>query len=157
MSSPTSALHNRLARLTDESASGVPSRTRVVRGTKGRARATELHDHLSLLLAGASPDALATVTPRAAGYGSRVILRDLDTGAVSTHTLMAGEAMDLEAGHISVDAPLGLALRGRREGDTVEVEAPRGLARFGILEVRTLEALLHEYETALEVALRSTA
>jgi transcription elongation factor GreA len=65
------------------------------------------------------------------GVGSMVAIEDEN-----------GERMDLEissvggGGTISPDSPLGRALVGHREGDTVEVEAPSGSWTARILSIR---------------------
>ena len=65
------------------------------------------------------------------GIGSRVEIED-DTG----------ERMEIEissvggAGTISPDSPLGRALVGRREGDSVDVDAPSGTWTAQILSIR---------------------
>jgi transcription elongation factor GreB len=42
----------------------------------------------------------------------------------------------VNAGLISVDAPLGRALLGKREGDAVVVQRPVGTAELTVLEIR---------------------
>jgi transcription elongation factor GreA len=57
--------------------------------------------------------------------GSRALVRD-DDGSVDAYTLVAPGEADPRAGSISPDSPLGGALLGRREGETIEVSAPAG-------------------------------
>lgn len=74
--------------------------------------------------------------------GSRVRLRDLDTGTSGEYTLvMPGEA-NIRQGKISVLAPVGTALLGQTEGDTVEWVVPVGKKRFQI------EAVVFQPEAA---------
>jgi transcription elongation factor GreA len=53
-----------------------------------------------------------------------------------------GDQMEIEisavggAGTVSPDSPLGLALLGTAEGDTVDVEAPRGAWKARVLSIR---------------------
>jgi transcription elongation GreA/GreB family factor len=101
---------------------------------------------LGLLLAGASAREAPTVRAEAAGYGSRIGLHDLDTGERFTHRLMHAEAMDLDAGHVSIESPLGKALVGRVIGDVVSVNTPGGERRFRVEEVHTLPRWLDELE-----------
>ena len=70
-----------------------------------------------------------------AGFGSEVRIRELGTGATLTYTLMAGDAIDLEAGEISLASPVGQALLGQRAGDEVEVATPVGRRRFRVISV----------------------
>jgi transcription elongation factor GreA len=88
--------------------------------------------------------ALESVDPRVifadgAGFGSTVRLRDLHTGSEFTYTLMTGEAIDLEAGEISLASPVGHALLGRKGGDEIEVTTPLGRRHFRIVSMTTLQ------------------
>jgi transcription elongation GreA/GreB family factor len=74
-----------------------------------------------------------------AGFGSRVRLLDLDSGARLDYTLMAGDAIDLDAGQISLASPVGQALLGRGEGDEVSVRTPLGARRLRVLRVERRE------------------
>ena len=77
--------------------------------------------------------------PRGAGFGSRVRLLDLDDGARLDYTLMAGDAIDLDAGQVSLVSPVGQALLGRMEGEEVIVRTPVGRRRLRVLSVERLE------------------
>ena len=65
------------------------------------------------------------------GVGSRVVVED-------EH----GERMEVElsslggAGTVSPASPLGVALLGKRVGDTADVQAPRGAWRATVVEIR---------------------
>lgn len=72
------------------------------------------------------------------GFGSRVRVRDLVMEEEVTFTIVAGDFMDLEAGHISLASPIGRGLLGAREGEEVAIELPRGERRFQIVELSTL-------------------
>lgn len=67
--------------------------------------------------------------------GEVVRLRDLDTGARVTYTLVGSLEADPAAGRVSVESPLGRALIGKRKGETAVVDAPKGLLRFRILGI----------------------
>lgn len=108
---------------------------------------------LGLLLAGADPKRLSVPSASSIGYGSRVELEELDGGSVTMHHLMSSDAMDLEAGHVSIESPLGQALLGRAAGDVVEVETPRGTRTFRIRSVLTLPELLDEIEEGAATAI----
>jgi transcription elongation factor GreB len=45
------------------------------------------------------------------------------------------DELDVAGGLISVDAPLGRALLGRKEGDVVVVQRPAGPSELTVLEV----------------------
>lgn len=78
------------------------------------------------------------------GFGSRVRAKNLATGDEFTYTIVAGDYMDLDAGHISIASPLGRGLLGAREGDEVTVTLPGGERKFRILELKTLHAMVGE-------------
>jgi regulator of nucleoside diphosphate kinase len=68
---------------------------------------------------------------------SVVSVLDLANGDRREYTLVYPGEADLEAGRISVLAPLGTALLGYREGDEVEWLMPGGLRRLRIVKVRS--------------------
>lgn len=72
------------------------------------------------------------------GFGSKIKVRDLGLDEEVTFTIVAGDFMDLDAGHISLASPIGKGLLGAREGEEVAVELPRGERTFRILELSTL-------------------
>ncbi len=63
---------------------------------------------------------------------SVVRLTDLEAGTRGTYTLVYPGRADFRAGRLSVLAPVGTALLGRREGDVVEGAGPAGPRRFRI-------------------------
>lgn len=71
-------------------------------------------------------------------FGSTVYLTDPETGEEKTHRLVASEEVDAGRGWISPGSPVGQALLGRREGDTVEIRTPNGSRRYEIGRVVTL-------------------
>ena len=114
----------------------------------------ELVRLLGLLMVGASGRGGASIHDDVAGYGSELQIEDVDTGDSFRHRLMSAEAMDLEAGHITIDSPLGAAMMGRRAGDVVEFETPRGSRRICIVHVETLPAFLDWLEGNVWVRLQ---
>jgi transcription elongation factor GreA len=66
------------------------------------------------------------------GLGSRVTVKDLDTKSKEEWELVIPDAMDLDAGHISVSSPLGRALLDHKTKDTVTVRLPIGTRRLRI-------------------------
>ena len=57
---------------------------------------------------------------------SKVEFTHLGTGKKMTYTIVSHHEMDLEHGKLSCNSPIGLALMGRKVGETVEVDAPAG-------------------------------
>ena len=72
------------------------------------------------------------------GFGSRIEVRDAALGEVVTFTIVAGDYIDFEKGHISLDSPLGQGFLGAREGDEVTIRLPAGERRFEVIKVTTL-------------------
>lgn len=66
---------------------------------------------------------------------SKVVLEDGDTDESMTYTLVHPEYADHDAGRLSVLAPIGTAILGYREGDTIEWEVPAGIRRIRIRKV----------------------
>ena len=78
---------------------------------------------------------------------SRFLLKDLDTGDVAEYTLVSPGQADIRRGKLSVLAPIGTALLGYQESDTVEWHVPAGIKRFKI------ERVLFQPEAAEEFVL----
>lgn len=72
------------------------------------------------------------------GFGSRVKIRDLDMGEDFDFTIVAGDFIDLDAGHVSLASPIGRGLLGAREGEEVSVKLPAGERRYKVLDLTTL-------------------
>lgn len=71
-----------------------------------------------------------------AGIGSCVRVRDVALGEVAEYELVGAIEADANIGRVSVVAPVGRALVGRRAGESVDVETPGGISAFEILTVR---------------------
>lgn len=69
-----------------------------------------------------------------AGLGSRVRLRG-GRGRIIEFTLVGRGEADLSRERISISAPMGKAVLGRRAGERIEVETPRRRLRFTIVSV----------------------
>lgn len=75
-------------------------------------------------------------------YGSTVVLYDLDKDEKLTYQLVTSEESEPDAGKISTVSPIGQALMGKQEGDTVKVKTPTGIRNFEITRLTTI----HEQE-----------
>jgi regulator of nucleoside diphosphate kinase len=76
---------------------------------------------------------------------STVELEDLEDGEILTYTLVFPENADIEAGKISILAPLGMAMLGFKVGDEFEWPVPAGTLRVRVrrlVEPKTEPALL---------------
>jgi transcription elongation factor GreA len=67
-----------------------------------------------------------------AGLGSKVVLRDLQFDEELDYTLVGPGEVDTRNRRISIQSPVGSALKDRGVGDTVEVDIPSGKARYRI-------------------------
>ena len=76
------------------------------------------------------------------GFGSRVTIVDMELEEEMCLTLVVGDLMDLEAGHVSLDSPIGRGLLGMKEGQDVTIQLPRGERRFRVKSVKTLRQQL---------------
>ena len=66
---------------------------------------------------------------------SKVTVRNKKAKREMTYTLVSAEEADLKAQKISVDSPIGKALLGKAEGDTVKVKVPAGIVELEILDI----------------------
>lgn len=82
--------------------------------------------------------------PTGAGFGSAVVVEDVDQGVHETFTLMTGALLDLDGGQVSLASPIGQALLGAEAGDIVNVPTPHRLRRLRVVEVRTLQSRIAE-------------
>lgn len=80
---------------------------------------------------------VATETPPTShvGFGSTVVVEDVDTGRQKTLTLVGEPEADLNLGTISVTSPLGSSLLGSTVGDLVEVSVPKGVTKYEIVQI----------------------
>ncbi len=67
--------------------------------------------------------------------GSRVTVRDEETGEEETYTIVGSAEADPFNGRISNESPVGSALMGHVIGDTVDVETPGGKMRLTIVAI----------------------
>ncbi len=66
---------------------------------------------------------------------SKVRLVDLKSNQEEEYTLVALEEADFDAGKLSIKSPIGTALLGKKEGDTVEVKVPAGVLRYKVVSI----------------------
>ena len=117
---------------------------RLVETSRARRRWEELHlIALGEELENAEVVDPGSVPPDVVTMRSRVRVLDMVSGQAATYTLCYPVEANLEAGRLSVLAPIGTALLGYREGDVVEWPVPGGV------RVLKIEKLLHQPEAAL--------
>lgn len=98
-------------------------------------------DHIARRLSEISEIELDDVPTDRVGFGSQVVVHDLDDDARETYTLAFGDVIDLDSSEISMASPIGKALLGRSVGDEIEVSLPGGRLRYRIEELVTLHEL----------------
>jgi len=72
------------------------------------------------------------------GLGSMVVVLDVKRDEEVTYTLVTSEEADASNGKISTTSPIGRALLGKEEGDTVRVQSPGGLKDLEIRKLTTI-------------------
>ncbi len=72
------------------------------------------------------------------GFGSKVTVWDAGLEEEKEFTIVAGDFLDLEAGHISLDSPIGQGLLGARVDEEVSIELPVGTRIFRVIALQTL-------------------
>jgi transcription elongation factor GreA len=85
---------------------------------------------------------LSNIPKDRSGYGSRLIVIDLQRDLKIEYKLVSSEEADVEKGLISTNSPIGRALLNRKVGDEIEVVTPAGQKQFEVLRLVTI----HEAE-----------
>lgn len=70
-----------------------------------------------------------------AGFGTVIVIQNLDTGEVSQYQLVGPYESDVNNSKISIESPVGKCLLGRYEGDEVTVYTPSGVRIYQILSI----------------------
>ena len=81
---------------------------------------------------------LARIPRDRAAFGSTVSLVDEETDEQKVYRLVVPEEVDTARGWISTGSPVGQALIGKKEGDSVTVRTPLGTRRYEITRLLTL-------------------
>jgi transcription elongation factor GreB len=120
-----------------EAAAALGDRSENAEYIYGKRKLRELDRRLRFL--SEKMDSLTVVEPRTraggrAYFGAWVTVEQAD-GEERTYRLVGPDEFDVAAGLISVEAPLGRALLGKQEGDTVVVQRPAGPAELSVVEV----------------------
>lgn len=69
-------------------------------------------------------------------FGATVMIVDEDTDIEESITIVGEYETDMDAGKISMTAPIARALIGKSEGDSVSFHSPKGKRSLEILEVK---------------------
>ena len=70
------------------------------------------------------------------GIGVTVTLYDYEFDENVEYHIVPATEVDVIAGKISVESPVGKALFGKKKGEEVEVEIPDGVAKYRIEEIK---------------------
>jgi transcription elongation factor GreB len=71
-------------------------------------------------------------------FGATVLLESADQSSRKV-SIVGIDEINTEVGHVSWKSPLGAALLGKEEGDSIEVRTPRGIICYDILEIKYCE------------------
>ncbi|HEV2400231.1 MAG TPA: GreA/GreB family elongation factor [Candidatus Sulfotelmatobacter sp.] len=111
--------------------------TRLVRTVKHSLfRDQQQLELLAQTLASAEVRVLGRVPKDVIRMHSRVRVFDFDTGRRGQYSLVFPDEANISRGMISVLAPLGIALLGRRKGDVIEAQVPGGARKLRVDAVR---------------------
>src|SRR5437879_4225911 len=73
-------------------------------------------------------------------FGTRVRIKDLDSGEEEVYDLVGPGDEDYDNNKILTTSPRGQSLLGKKIGDVAEIKVPRGSLRYKILEISVPEA-----------------
>ncbi|MDH5760637.1 MAG: GreA/GreB family elongation factor [Gemmatimonadota bacterium] len=95
-------------------------------------------NHLSTRMSELSQIDVSEMPYDRVGFGSRVKIYDVAMEEEFDFTIVAGDFIDLDAGHVSLASPIGQGLLGAKEGEEVAVRLPMGERSYRILALTTL-------------------
>ena len=72
------------------------------------------------------------------GFGSTVVVLDLNKDEEMTYKLVTSEETDVNSGLISTSSPIGKGLLGKQVGDEVKISIPGGTRMLEILRLTTI-------------------
>jgi transcription elongation factor GreA len=84
---------------------------------------------------------LSNIPTDRSGYGSKIVVLDMQKDVRVEYRLVSSEEVDAEKGQISTTSPIGRALLNRKVGDEVKVATPAGSKEFEIVELLTIHQL----------------
>jgi len=68
-------------------------------------------------------------------FASTVVLENIETGENVEYQLVGTDESNIEKGRISVSAPLGKAIIGKKPGDEITLQVPGGQRSFELVEI----------------------
>jgi transcription elongation factor GreB len=121
-----------------EAAAALGDRSENAEYLYGKRKLRELDRRLRFLSERMDDLTVVEPAPRADGrafFGAWVTVEH-DDGDERTYRLVGPDESDAGRGLLSVDAPLGRALLGKREGDTARFQRPAGPVEITVVEIR---------------------
>jgi transcription elongation factor GreA len=94
--------------------------------------------HLRQRLSKLSQIDMSQIPTDRVGLGSRVVVKDVKTGASEEYHLVFGEAAEFDEGHVSMASPIGKALVGKCVGDITMLRLPSMTRQLQIVELTTI-------------------
>ncbi len=102
-----------------------------------QARLGQLRQRLSKL----SSIDISQIPSDKVGLGSEVTVTDEATGTKEKYSLVFGDSVEFEEGHVSMSSPIGLALVGKAVGDVTLLKLPASVRKLKIVELKTIHDL----------------
>jgi len=81
---------------------------------------------------------LTNIPKDRAGYGSKIIVLDMQKDVKIEYKLVSSEEADVEKGMISTTSPIGRALLNKKVGDEIQVSTPAGQKEFEVVQLVTI-------------------
>ncbi|HUN61030.1 MAG TPA: transcription elongation factor GreA [Candidatus Sulfotelmatobacter sp.] len=81
---------------------------------------------------------LTNIPKDRSGYGSRIVVLDVQRNVEVEYKLVSSEEADVDQGLISTTSPIGRALLNRQVGDEVQVATPAGKKEFEVVRLVTI-------------------
>ncbi|CAN5675450.1 transcription elongation factor GreA [soil metagenome] len=72
------------------------------------------------------------------GLGSEVTVEDEKTGEQEKYSLVFGDAVEFQEGHVTMSSPIGLAVVGKALGDVAVLKLPAGVRRLKVVDLKTI-------------------
>ena len=99
-----------------------------------QARLGQLRQRLSKL----SQIDMSQIPTDRVGLGSRVVVKDVKTGASEEYHLVFGDAAEFDEGHVSMASPIGKALVGKSVGEITMLRLPSATRQLEIVQLTTI-------------------
>ena len=99
-----------------------------------QARLGQLRQRLSKL----SQIDVAQIPSDRVGLGSEVTVEDEKTGEREMYSLVFGDAVEFQEGHVTMSSPIGLAVVGKAVGEVAILKLPAGVRRLKVVDLKTI-------------------